>query len=71
MKSSLSHKPANVVRYDSRRGLQGRVPKHVKNLNSALGQAVPPKRGDEGFHHYKRMITGLIGDLHFHLSELD
>lgn len=51
--------------------LTGRVPHHIKNLNSALGYAVPPKRGDKGYIEYKRLITTLIGDLHLQLSEID
>lgn len=51
--------------------LTGRVPHHIKNLTATLGHAVPPKRGDKGYLEYKRLITSLIGDLHFHLSEID
>lgn len=67
----LNPERKNIIAYEPRKGLTGRVPKHVANLNSALDPAMPPARGEKGYYHYKRMITDLIGNLHFHLSNID
>ena len=51
--------------------LSGRVPFHITNLNSALKDAIPPKKGKPGYRRYKRQIADLISTLILHLSDLD
>lgn len=63
---SVKHYP-NMSHVD----ISGKLVSHIKNVKSAMGKVKPPKKGKPGHLQYKRMITDLIGDLHFHLSNLD